>query len=107
MGYPLELGNHDAIEQLLMDTVYRKGFDNIVAEVRFAGVFSSINAIDYVDIANLIHRVTGFDITDKDREHDQVIHTKRYPSKRSVGFKFFQIRINFILTLFECFLDKK
>ncbi len=168
VGYPLEWGNHDAIEQLLIDTVYRKGFGDIVAEgsfapkhlgpeagkymltiknisiemtderaakalgfglavstrgtchmrsrpsadvvrypreilsafyggdvgknfrdytgkarmvwwhelfnaitdsagiCRFAGVFSSINAIGYADIADLIHRVVGFDITDKD-----------------------------------------
>lgn len=33
---------------------------------RFAGVFSSINAIGYVDIAGLIRAATGFDITDRD-----------------------------------------
>ena len=33
---------------------------------RLAGVFSSINAIGYVDIAKLINTVTGFNITDKD-----------------------------------------
>lgn len=168
VGYPLEWGNHDAIERLLTDTVYRRGFGDVLAEgslapkrlgpeaakhmltiknisiemtderaakglafglavatrgtchmrsrpsadvvnypreilsafyggdvgkdfrdytgkarmvwwhelfnavtdsvgiCRFAGVFSSINAIGYVDIANLIYTATGFKIGDKD-----------------------------------------
>lgn len=33
---------------------------------RFAGIFSSINAIGYVDIADLVHTVAGFEITEED-----------------------------------------
>jgi aldehyde:ferredoxin oxidoreductase len=36
VGYALHWGDHDAIERLLTDTVYRKGFGDIVAEGSFA-----------------------------------------------------------------------
>ncbi len=36
VGYALDWGDHDAIERLLTDTVYRKGFGDIVAEGSFA-----------------------------------------------------------------------
>ena len=36
VGYALEWGNHEAIEKLLLDTAYRKGFGNIVAEGSFS-----------------------------------------------------------------------
>ncbi len=36
VGYPLEWGNHTAIEKLLYDTAYRKGFGKIVAEGSFS-----------------------------------------------------------------------
>ena len=36
VGYALHWGDHDAIERLLTDTVYRKGFGDIMAEGSFA-----------------------------------------------------------------------
>ena len=36
VGYALEWGDHDAIERLLTDTVYRHGFGDVVAEGSFA-----------------------------------------------------------------------
>jgi aldehyde:ferredoxin oxidoreductase len=33
---------------------------------RFAGVFSSINALGYLDICELLKKTVGFDLTDKD-----------------------------------------
>lgn len=36
VGYALNWGDHDAIERLLIDTVYRKNFGDIVAEGSFA-----------------------------------------------------------------------
>lgn len=36
VGYDLNWGDHDAIERLLTDTVYRRGFGDIVAEGSFA-----------------------------------------------------------------------
>ncbi len=36
VGYSLKWGDHDAIEKLLYDTAYRRGFGNIVAEGSFS-----------------------------------------------------------------------
>ena len=36
VGYELAWGDHDAIERLLMDTIYRKNFGDVVAEGSFA-----------------------------------------------------------------------
>ncbi len=36
IGYPLDWGNHESIEKLLLDTAYRRGFGNIVAEGSFS-----------------------------------------------------------------------
>lgn len=36
VGYALNWGDHDAIERLLMDTVYRNGFGDVVAEGSFS-----------------------------------------------------------------------